>query len=622
MCGIAGFASSQPNEFTEVNLVDLTYALVHRGPDNQGIYYQPTIGLGHRRLSIQDLSDLGNQPFYSSNERYVAVFNGEIYNFLELKKQIFIPLRSGSDTEVLVELFAKKGFAVLNELNGMFAFVIYDLQEQQLFIGRDHIGKKPLYYYHQDGKFVFASELKSFLHLPSVKKDLTISKEAIGYFLHVGYIPEPLSIYKEIKKFPSASFAVLDIATNQLQIQPFWKAEEQISKTVLKDEKSAKRNLSELLESSIKYRLIADVPTGSFLSGGIDSSIVTALASKVSNERLKTFSIGFKDWDKNEAVHAKKVAEYLQTDHHELYLTENEALDLFDALMDVYDEPFADASAIPTLLVSRFARETVKVALSGDGGDELFQGYGAYSWANRLSHPLIKIGKGALKFLLENSSADKHQRAANLFANSNPKNLYSHIFSQEQYYFSEWEIDQLLNGQTVDFELVNPQIKSNRKLLPREKQALTDLKTYLKDDLLVKVDRASMRYALEVRSPLLDYRIVEFSLNLDLSLKVKNGHTKYLLKQVLFDHVPPKYFDRPKWGFSIPLNKWLKNDLHYLIEKYISEERILEAGLVNPLVVRDLLLKWKSGKDYLYNRVWQLIILHRWYFNKGESFGH
>ncbi|MBY0426287.1 MAG: asparagine synthase (glutamine-hydrolyzing), partial [Cytophagales bacterium] len=303
MCGIAGFATSQTDIFSEQDLLSLTHALAHRGPDHEGIFYNGRVGLGHRRLSIIDLSSHGNQPFYSQNGQFIAVFNGEIYNYQELRKQLNIQLQSGSDTEVLVELFAQKGPEILKELNGMFAFAMYDTHANKLFFARDRVGKKPLYYFHQEGKLVFSSELKSFLEVPTLAKQLTISSEAVAYFLHLGYVPEPFSIYQQVKKFPAGCWGALDLSTGQWEIHPFWQVEEMVGKSVERDELRAKTKLKDLLESATAYRMIADVPCGSFLSGGIDSSVVTAMASKVSNERLKTFSIGFKNWDKNEAAH-------------------------------------------------------------------------------------------------------------------------------------------------------------------------------------------------------------------------------------------------------------------------------------------------------------------------------
>lgn len=619
MCGITGFISTSSNfSFAQQHLQQLTNTLRHRGPDAEGCYFDTfctqssrtkQVGLGHRRLSVIDLSDAANQPFTSANGRYVMVFNGEIYNYQQLAHRYHLSCRTQSDTEVLIELFTLLGFDFVQQLNGMFSMAIYDTQTQQLHLYRDRLGIKPLYYFFDGSMFVFASELKSLLALPHLKKQLSINNQAVTHFLYNGFIPATETIYEQIHKFPAGNYGITN--GQQLTIQPFWLPEQQLQAQVLSNEAIAKKQLNELLLSAVEYRLISDVPVGTFLSGGIDSSLVTAMAQKIHLKPIQTFTIGFKENHFNEASHAQSVAKHLGTHHHQFILSHNDALEQFDQLLAIYDEPFADTSAIPTLLVSQMARKHVTVALAGDGGDELFCGYGMYQWANRLANPMVKLLRQPTAKIMATIGNNRYQRAANVLNYRTEKRIKSHILSQEAYFFTENELENLL--------IATPSININeqfahlaRNLQPMEEQALFDIKHYLCDDLLVKVDRASMFHALEVRVPLLDYRVVEFALNLDLSLKYHHQTSKYLLKQVLYDYLPPTLFDRPKQGFAIPLADWLKTDLHYLIEKYLCADVVQTVGLVHWNAVKQLKIDFASGKDYLYNRLWVLIVLHKW----------
>lgn len=614
MCGITGYYS--PNKlFSEAELHVMMNALEHRGPDAIGYYMDAFIGFGHRRLSILDLSDAANQPMFSHCGRYVMIYNGEVYNYREIATELKsnkpqIHFKTTSDTEVILEAFAHWGENFVQKLNGMYAIAIYDIQEKELLMYRDRIGVKPIYYYWDGANFVFASELKALKKLKS-KIDLKINVVAINEFLHLGYIPEPHSIYEHIKKMPAGTF--LKIKGKALSIFSYWKADDMIKPQVENDFNTAKKTLTELIESSVNYRMISDVPFGTFLSGGIDSSLVTAVAQKFSDKPVNTFSIGFKDEKHNESGFAKNVANYLKTKHHEFIITEKEAIALANKLTSIYDEPFSDSSAIPTLIVSKLAREHVKMTLSGDGGDELFMGYGAYQWAKRLENPFVKsLRKPVARGLLKLSS--KYKRVGELLAYDDETTKKSHIFSQEQYLFSRQEIKALTNPEfQKDIILKENYNTLTRTLLPEEEQALFDINYYLKDDLLVKVDRASMHYSLETRVPLLDYRIVEFALNLSTDLKIKNGESKYLLKQVLYDYVPKEFFNRPKWGFSIPLVKWLKNELLFLMDNYLSENVIKKHAFVNYEIVLQLKKQFlDKNMDYLYNRLWLLIVLHQW----------
>ena len=618
MCGIAGFISLN-SSITEARLRQATQLIQHRGPDAEGFYFSDdnSVGLAHRRLSILDLSAAANQPMFSANGRYCIVFNGEVYNFNELKQQLNdkgAALKTGSDTEVIVELFAQKGPACFAEMNGMFAFAIYDNIEKAVTLCRDHVGIKPLFFYADESNFIFASELKVIKQLTG--KKLSVNNKAIPYFLHLGFIPEPLTIYNNTHKFPAAHFLQIKSQWTSLnnvasKITAFWQLKDTIQSEVISDEATAKKQLNNLLFDAVEKQLISDVPIGTFLSGGIDSSLVTAISAKVcGSAAIKTFSIAIDDGKYNESKFARQVAAHLHTEHHEFNVKEKEVLELVDRLLPAYDEPFADTSAFPTMMVSRLAKQHVTVALSGDGGDELFHGYGTYEWAKRLSNPLMPLIKGPLH-VASKMMGNKYQRAGNLFDN-NGQHLRTHIFSQEQYYFKENELEQLLVHPNFSFDTINALPDAARNLSAAEQQSFWDFNHYLKDDLLVKVDRASMQYALESRVPLLDYRLVEFAYNLAPALKIKNGCMKYLLKEVLYDYVPKEIFNRPKWGFSIPLVKWLKTDLKYLLDKYTSVEIIQKHQVVNAAVVQKMKTLYLGGTDYLFNRLWLIIVLHWW----------
>jgi asparagine synthase (glutamine-hydrolysing) len=610
MCGIAGAFSK--NGLSESELKRATDTLYHRGPDAGGYYSNPSakVSLGHRRLSIIDLSTGANQPMYSADGRYVMVYNGEVYNFNDLR--VKLPQQNWhthSDTEVILELFAAFGHESFGWLNGIFAMAIYDIRDEQLWLCRDQLGIKPLFIKKNEEELWFASELKAIVS----KGHAEINKAAVPYFLHLGYIPEPLTIYKGIEKFPAGCYGVLDVRNNEWHTERYWSASDHYLSHPVKDEAQALRDYKEKLFKAVDRQMISDVPLGTFLSGGIDSSLVTAVASKISSHKVATFSIGFEEAAFDESAYAGQVADHLKTDHHLFRVKQDDVLDLVPHFISVYDEPFADPSAFPTMLVSRLAREHVTVTLSGDGGDELFQGYGMYAWAKRLRDPKIRLLRKPLH-LASRFMNERYQRAGQLFDYPSTSRIPSHIFSQEQYMFSEQELQHLLVSPAFDFDELN-QLPAKGEA--QEQQAFWDLEHYLKDDLLVKVDRASMRFSLETRVPLLDQELVEFALNLPLELKIREGYgTKYLMKKTLYELVPRAIFERPKRGFAMPVNKWLRNDLKYLVEMYLDESTIREMGVVKPGYVRALLDKFYGGKTYLYNRVWVLLVLH-WWYKKG-----
>ncbi|HET6225641.1 MAG TPA: asparagine synthase (glutamine-hydrolyzing) [Bacteroidia bacterium] len=620
MCGITGFYS-QAKKFSEKELHAMTDILAHRGPDAFGYFLDEYVGLGHRRLSIIDLSDSANQPMYSGDKRYVMVYNGEVYNYqeiaAELRSVFKIQLKTSSDSEVILEAYARYGPAFVKKLNGMFAIAIYDTLKKELFVCRDRVGIKPLFYFWDGENFAFASELKALVACSFIP--LKINMNAAYQFLHLGFVPSPISIYESIKKMKAGSW--IKVSATSFESNTYWSVNQQFSENVVTKEKEAIVKLSELLMSSVQYQIKSDVPFGVFLSGGIDSSLITASAVNLSDGvKVNTFSIGFEENRFNESVYARSIANYLGTNHHEFIVSYKDALDLIDPMMETYSEPFADSSAIPTMLVSKLARQHVTVTLSGEGGDELFFGYGAYQWAKRLNRPMIKSFRHQIASFLKMQK--KFQRHAAYFEYPSQHLQYSHIHSQEQYLFSLQELDQLMSP-----EFKNAQLNANTELLndfgdivnnlgrslnPMEKQALFDLNYYLECDLLSKVDRASMRYSLETRVPYLDHRIIEFALNLSPHLKYKNGTTKYLLKEILYQYIPKKLFDRPKQGFAIPLEKWLRTDLYFLIEDTLSKEVITKYNIVNYSFVAHLKKEFLNGKDFYYNRLWQLIVLHKW----------
>jgi asparagine synthase (glutamine-hydrolysing) len=608
MCGIAGFFT-QGN--THPQLLDATDTLIHRGPDSGGYFYEDCgIGLGHRRLSIIDLSAEADQPMYSADDRYVMIYNGEVYNFMELRHRLpGFAWKTHGDTEVVLELFARFGPESFSWLNGMYTCGIFDKQTQKLTLARDPVGIKPLYYYYDGKSFSFSSELKSIKRL---YPNLVINREAIPYFLHLAYIPVPLTIYKDVFKFPSGHYLEVELAEHGPKlsdIKPFWQVSDHIKPGTISDEATAKKQLKDVLFGAVERQLISDVPSGTFLSGGIDSSLVTAIANKVSPTKIKTFSIAVVDGKVNEAPYAEAIAKYLGTEHYELPIHQSDILDMVPDLLGVYDEPFGDTSAFPTMLVSKLAREHVTVALSGDGGDEQFYGYGTYTWAQRMQNPLLRALRKPL-YAASRMAPDYYRKAGRMLGYEKSALLKSHIYGQD--YFHSHELKSLLTFNGYSFDELNKDVESVRPLSSREKQSFWDMAYYLQDDLLVKVDRASMKYSLETRVPLLDLEVLKFSLNLHESLKEKDGERKYLLKQVLYDLVPAKFFDRPKWGFGIALDKALLNELRPLVEQYLTKSVIEKHGIVHAgpaLAVKD---RFYKGENSNYFRVWLLTVLHWW----------
>lgn len=604
----------------EKDLSLITRRLEHRGPDAEGLFYQHVegfaVGLGHRRLSIIDLSTAANQPMTSQDGRYTLIYNGEVYNFQEIRdtKLPGFPWRTHSDTEVILESFARFGVESFSWLNGMFAFAIWDNIDHRMYVCRDRIGIKPFYYYQQDGEFVFASELKS---LQDVLPKQELDFAAITNFLYLGYIPQTQTIYRSCKKLLPGHYAV--IGSNGLeQVTSYWQLENTIARDTIRDAAAAKMQLKDLMEDAVQKCMISDVPLGIFLSGGVDSSIVAAIAQKHKTEKIKTFSIAFREGRYDESGYAQQVADHIGSDHHKFTVDEDDAIDIIQDFLNIYDEPYGDMSGIPTYLVSRLAREHVTVALCGDGGDELFMGYGFYTWAKRLSNPLLKPFHPAIHKLLYNADKNKFRNRSYLFKYSKDQ-FNSNTFSQCHGNWALSEVGQLLQGR-YKYSFDEKLLETDRQLTETEKQSFFDIKNYLAEELLPKVDRASMQHGLEVRVPFLDTNVVEFALNLDEGLKMKNGVQKYLLKEALYDYVPAAYFDRPKWGFAVPMQEWLQGKLSYLIEEYLSPAKIELVGILNKEMVEAQIRKFRGGEVYRYHRIWLLIILQKWMLEKHLTF--
>lgn len=568
--------------------------MAHRGPDAEGFFSEGDAGwrLAHRRLAVIDPAAASDQPFHSACGRYVAVYNGEVYNFRELANKHALALRTRSDTEVVTELFARLGPDFVTELNGMFALAVYDRREDAVHLFRDRLGIKPLYLYENDGAVAFASELPALLAaLPPQERD----EAATGEFLHRGYVPEPRTWYKDIQKFPAGHCAV--IRGGKVSFEKYWAAEDHITAEVHSDEDGVIDRLHEMIREAVRLRLVADVPFGSFLSGGADSGLISAVAAEVHNAPLNTFNISFEDAVFDESGYAREMAEAIGARHHHRVFGKRDILSAWEEGLRMVGEPFADSSIFPTSAVSAFASEHVKMALSGDGGDELFHGYGAYTWAERMSKPHFWHLRKGIATALRMRGGNRNRRAAEVFDAPDKAGLAAHIFSQEQNLFSAREIT-ALTGRPYTDPYRTPRF--SRKLTPAEEQAFFDLTNYLKDDLLVKMDRASMRHSLEVRVPFLDHRLVELALNIDPALKTKDGEAKYLLKKIMERYYPKTLIYRQKWGFSVPLEKWMR-------EEDLLGQASQAAGMLAD--ERDGLLKRYTaspGHAYLYNRIYAL----------------
>jgi asparagine synthase (glutamine-hydrolysing) len=583
--------------------------LVHRGPDDTGVWSSDdgAVALAHRRLSIVDLSPLGRNPMSWDDGRLWITFNGEIYNFLELRQELEAAgqrFKSHTDTEVILAAYDRWGVDCVQRLVGMFAFALWDERRKRLWLVRDRLGKKPLYYAEHGGRLRFASELKGIVADTTVPRE--VDPAAIGQYLRYGYIPSPLTIYRHVRKLAPAHQLIWE--GGQIVVDRYWDPLAYVATVPVNSDTDAERALEAKLATAIRQRCIADVPLGAFLSGGIDSSLVVAMMQEQSPIPIRTFTIRFEDPEYNEADHAAAVARHIGTNHHEQTCGGAEMLATVDHLADMFDEPFADSSAVPTYLVSKIAREHVTVALSGDGGDELFFGYPRYAyhsrgaWALALPRPVRRTAA----FLASRLPRRRLRRIADVLRSDDP-DAYARFVAW-------WPPDdiQRLTGSTADAGFLYADVLERCGTVQREaRPGLLDLVSYLPEDILTKVDRASMAVSLEVRAPLLDHRVVEFALGLPLRFKRRRGSMKWLLRQLLFKRVPRQLIERPKMGFGVPLAQWFRGPLRAQMDTYCAGSDLEDLG-IDPVPTRELWAGFLAGQAHRTDLLWQMYMLVAW----------
>lgn len=622
---------------------DSLRTLHHRGPDDKGSWIDTSAGvlLGHVRLSVIDITSAGHQPMFSHSSHFVIVFNGEIYNHQELRNSLeksgMAPVwRGSSDTETLLAGFDVWGIeATLQRVVGMFALAVWDTRKRALTMARDRLGEKPLYYGRQGGLLLFGSELKALKAHPAFQA--SVNRDALALFMRHNYIPAPYSIYDGISKLPAGTLVTFTAKQQHAKPRPYWRAAEVIEGGMRQQWSGSDTDcvdqLETLLNQAVGQQMVADVPLGAFLSGGVDSSTVVAIMQSRCPRPVRTFTIGFQDSGYDEAGYAKEVARHLGTDHTELYVTAQDAREVIPRLADIYCEPFADHSQIPTFLVSQMARQDVTVALSGDGGDELFGGYNSYALAQRLWRRLAHLPVGVRRImarwitrvppqvysgLLEpfrlclptdikrNKIGDKLHKGAEVMAAATPTELYHLLISQ-------WSrpADVVLGASELPTIFTDPAQQPSTDQFVHEMMAL-DMLTYLPDDILCKVDRAAMAVSLETRIPLLDHRVVEFAWRLPMKFKQRDGVGKWVLRQLLYRHVPKELIERPKKGFSMPIDNWLRGPLREWAEELLSESRLRQDGYFNPDPIRR---KWEehlSGHRNWQQHLWNVLMFQAW----------
>lgn len=620
MCGICGYINLSKSRHDISILRNMVNTLHHRGPDSQGCFedQEHQIFLGHARLSIIDISDNGRQPM--SLDNLTIVFNGEIYNYQEIKKELCNAghsFKTSSDTEVILHSYQEWGVECVNRFIGMFAFSIYDSEAQTLALFRDRAGVKPLYYYFDGNAFIFGSELKAFHQNPLFHKELDF--DALGYYMKFGYIPTPHCVFKKTYKLQQASYIVLDIRKASYDIYQYWNLKSFYTRPKLRiSYEEALEETERIMTSAFNYRMVSDVPVGVFLSAGFDSTCVAALLQKGMSDKLRTFTIGFESGN-NEAPMAKKIADYLGTNHSEHYCSEEDALGIIEDLPYYYDEPFADSSAIPTTLVSRIAREQVKVALSADGGDEIFAGYTRYDFYNRcwcifnkVPH-VLKTTIGALANKAKSISSPKLRYKFSiasqvLLSDKDVSSSLLKALDKKDYAYYPGDIF----TRPVSFgESVYNENNDDMTFLSRLLYA--DYVQYMPDDILVKVDRAAMSTSLEGRNPFLDHRIIEFAAQLPDNYKYADGVKKKILKDIVYKYVPKELLDKPKTGFSVPLSCWLKNDLKDLVGNYLSEDLVKAYGLFDYSFVKFAKEKIQDLNESSARELWKIVQLQMWY---------
>ncbi len=631
MCGIAGFIDFT-SKTAKPQLIEMTDALLHRGPDASGYYYaqktEYVVGLGHRRLSIIDLSPAGNQPMQFLNGRYWIVFNGEIYNFSEIRKvlsDLGHHFETSSDTEIILHAYHQWGNDAVKHFIGMFVFVIYDAIGETVFCCRDRAGVKPFFYYWKNDTFLFGSELKALITYPAYQKNININ--AVAAFMQFGYVPAPHCIFEDTYKLEAGHSLTLDLKKKSINTDMYWNVYNSYNIEKLKiSMPEAIEETERILTKAFNYRMVADVPVGVFLSGGYDSACLTALLQKDRSQKLKTFTIGMTDEKLNEAHHAKEIATVLGTDHHEYYCTEKDALEIIPDLPYYYDEPFADSSAIPTILVSKMARKVVTVALSADAGDEIFGGYDRYEWMLKYHKRMNAIPS----FIRKGGSA---------FLNTFPVNklpfFRSDLIFQERYEKLTTLLDDpsalnVFMGMTANY---SEKLKKSLILQPVETLSsahyddqlhekyfdpLTyamakDYQTYLVDDILQKVDRATMSVSLEGREPFLDQHVIEWAGSLPREFKIYRGQRKYILRQIVHKYIPEKLMDRPKMGFAIPVSNWLETTLKPLVDKYFAKSFVEKQNIFNYEYINQMKRSFYENKKERVARIWFLLMFQMWY---------
>tara|TARA_B100000315_G_scaffold214536_1_gene213193 strand:- start:2027 stop:3961 length:1935 start_codon:yes stop_codon:yes gene_type:complete len=636
MCGIAGIANLRGDKIQKNILEKMCRKMEHRGPDDEGIYISNkrsgvrgqgsekcSVGLGHRRLSIIDLSTAGRQPMCNEDKTIWVVLNGEIYNFLELRLDLEKQgheFKSNSDTEVILHLYENHGKNCVKYLQGMFAFALWDENQKFLMLGRDRVGKKPLYYSFINNIFAFASELSALIVSGTI--ELEVNEEAIHHYLTFGYIPSPLSIYKNVFKLPPASILALKKGSSPV-IKKYWNLN--FSKKIKISEEEAAEETLRLLKNSVKKRLNSDVPLGAFLSGGIDSSVVVALMAEMSGNRVKTFSIGFDDSDYNELEHAKRIANKFNTEHHEFIVHPN-ALNILPLLVERYGEPYADSSAIPTYYVSQQTKKFVTVALNGDGGDEVFAGYERYQ-AVLISEVINKIPSffrdnlfnGLMRALPDSINFKSRSRRLKRFINGALKPLNIRYLQWIGFVNDQMKKELYSDDFTRKvacsnpLQFINPYMANSNNTHLLDRLLMVDTMTYLPGDLLVKVDIASMANSLEVRSPFLDHRLVEFAASIPHKYKMKRMVKKYLLKKVASKLIPQENIYRRKMGFGVPVGRWFRYELKDFLREILLSPASLSRGYFKPQKVKSLVEAHISGqKDYNF-QLWSLMMLELWH---------
>lgn len=669
MCGLAGFLQTNGLGSSQAQALaaHMGKRILHRGPDDGGVWCDADVGIGlsHRRLSILDLSPAGHQPMVSLSGRYVIVFNGEIYNHLELRQELErgplilalspegrgdmggergkISWRGHSDTETLLAGIDAWGIEVtVKKSIGMFAFAVWDREARTLTLGRDRLGEKPLYYGWQGDTFLFGSELKALKAHPAFHAE--IDRNALVLLMRYNYIPAPYSIYQGIHKLLPGSLLTVSLQNRNTQPQRYWDVRQVVAdglaKPFMGSPGEAVDDLDKLLKDAVAQQMMADVPLGAFLSGGVDSSAIVALMQAQSSRPVRTFTIGFHEADYNEAEHAKAVARHLGTDHTELYVSPQQALDVIPRLPSLYCEPFADSSQIPTFLVSQLARQQVTVSLSGDGGDEFFGGYNRYVLGQRLWGKLSRLPVGLrqglaqmlsrvspqvwnhllgpIQKLLPSSLAqanigDKVRKGAGVMAARTPTDLYRLLVSH-------WpQPSELVIDATEPYTvLTDPGQQPQADHFVHLMMAL-DMITYLPDDILTKVDRAAMGVSLETRVPLLDHRVVEFAWRLPLDYKLRDGVGKWPLRQVLYKYMPRELIERPKMGFGVPIDSWLRGPLREWATDLLDEQRLRREGYFHPEPIRAKWLEHLSGKRNWQYHLWDVLMFQAWLENQNNE---